>query len=298
VDGTTSLFTTVEDMARWDRNFYEPKAGAGLIKSIQQPGTLNDGAPLDYAFGLRVREYRGARVVEHSGGDAGYRAHYLRLPEQRCSVICLCNYGEMQPRLLCERVLDVVLEGRLGPLPDNAPIELNVNDLARYAGAYCNTRTGDLMRLRLDEGKLVQGFNGKLALTPLGNGRFQVGEDRLLTLEIDAAGLRQRALSLGVNQVETFDRLEPVTLSASALNAFAGGYVSEELGTRYAVEVNDDGKLTFAQRKHPPRALEPVFADAFATDNLRLVFERGPGGAVSGFKISTTRVRNVQFTRE
>lgn len=297
VDGTTSLFTNVEDLARWDANFYEPVAGAGVIESIQQPGTFNDGSPLDYAFGLRVRTYRGARVVEHSGGDAGYRAHHLRLPELRCSVICLCNFSELQPRLLCEQVLDIVLDGQLEPLPDHAPVAVTTDELGRFAGCYRNTRTGDLMQLRLDDGKLVQGFNSAPELKPIGNGRFQVGADRLLTFDIDAAGLRQTALSLGVNQVETFERLESVAPSAAALAALAGAYVSEELGTRYSIGV-EDGRLTVAQRKHPPRALTPAFPDAFATDNLRVVFEREPGGTASGFKISTTRVRNVQFTRE
>lgn len=297
VDGTTSLFTTVEDLARWDQNFYEPKVGAELIETIQQPGMLNDGSALDYAYGLRVRAYRGARVVEHSGGDAGYRAHHLRLPELRCSVICLCNYGEMQPRLLCEQVLDIVLEGQLEPLPDNTPVDLTAQELAGYAGVYRNTRTGDLTRLCVEDGKLVQGFNGVTALIPLDGGRFQVGADRLLTLEIDGAGMRQRSLALGVKQVETFERPQPFAPSARELEAFAGDYVSEELGTRYRIGV-DDGKLTVEQRKHRPRVLEPAFRDAFATDNLRLVFERDPGGVVRGFKVSTTRVRNVQFTRE
>jgi CubicO group peptidase (beta-lactamase class C family) len=297
VDGTTSLFTTVEDMVRWDGNFYEPRIGADLIETIQQPGTLNDGSPLDYAFGLRVRAYRGARVVEHSGGDAGYRAHYLRLPEQRFSIICLCNLSEMQPRLLCERVLDIVLENRLGRQSEHETVDLAADELERCAAIYRNTRTGDLMRLRMDEGKLVLGFNGKTELTPIGDGRFQVGEDRLLTLEIEGASLRQRIGALGVNQVQTFERLEPCAPSASELGPFSGAYVSEELGARYCIVV-EDGTLKVRQRKYSDRSLEPAFPDAFGNDNVRLVFERGASGQVSGFKISTMRVRDVAFVRE
>jgi len=42
--GATILLTTVEDLARWNQNFYDPRVGgSGLIKQMLEPGKLNNG---------------------------------------------------------------------------------------------------------------------------------------------------------------------------------------------------------------------------------------------------------------
>ena len=49
--GATSLFTTVEDLARWDRNFETATfGGASLLAAMQQRGRLNGGREI----GMRV----------------------------------------------------------------------------------------------------------------------------------------------------------------------------------------------------------------------------------------------------
>jgi CubicO group peptidase (beta-lactamase class C family) len=70
--GTTSLFTTVEDLARWDRNFYEPGAGdADAMALLQLRCVLNDGTTTGYAAGLMIGEYRGLKTPRsRSHGDA------------------------------------------------------------------------------------------------------------------------------------------------------------------------------------------------------------------------------------
>lgn len=112
--GASSLLTTVEDLARWEQNFYDHRVGGrALIEQLQVPGTLNSGEKISYAMGLGVGKYKGLKVVEHSGGDAGYRSHLMRFPDQRFSVACLCNLGNSNPSLLARRVADIHLAGQL-----------------------------------------------------------------------------------------------------------------------------------------------------------------------------------------
>src|SRR5678816_231720 len=81
--GATSLFTTVDDLARWDENFYSGRVGGkDLLTAMQLKGTLNDGNEIAYASGLMIGDYRGLQVVEHSGGDAGFRAQLTRFPDR------------------------------------------------------------------------------------------------------------------------------------------------------------------------------------------------------------------------
>src|SRR5918999_244982 len=92
--GDGSVMTTVEDLARWDRNFYDGRVGGGtLLEAMLVPGRLTGGRTLEYAFGLVVGQYRGLRTVRHGGAWAGYRAELLRFPEQRTSVAGLCNHA-------------------------------------------------------------------------------------------------------------------------------------------------------------------------------------------------------------
>jgi CubicO group peptidase (beta-lactamase class C family) len=90
--GATSLLTTVEDLAHWDENFYHPKVGGPeFVKQQLEGGKLNSEKVIYYAFGLALGKYRGLPTVGHSGADAGYRADFLRFPEQHFAVACLAT---------------------------------------------------------------------------------------------------------------------------------------------------------------------------------------------------------------
>jgi CubicO group peptidase (beta-lactamase class C family) len=58
--GDGSVQTTVEDLLRWDENFYTAKlGGADLIRQMQVVGKLNNGKEHGYAAGLMIGKYRG-----------------------------------------------------------------------------------------------------------------------------------------------------------------------------------------------------------------------------------------------
>ena len=80
--GATNLITTLEDLARWNENFFDGRVGGiPLVEQLQQPGQLNDGTQLNYAPGEFVGTTPGGMKWAESGvaGDAGYRCDSLRL---------------------------------------------------------------------------------------------------------------------------------------------------------------------------------------------------------------------------
>jgi CubicO group peptidase (beta-lactamase class C family) len=108
--GAGGVFTTVEDLVRWDRNFYDAKVGGQvLIRQMTTPGTLSNGTPIEYGFGLELHAYREFRAVEHGGDFVGYHAYLSRFPDQRLSVIVLCNGSDISPAPLAHGVADVYL---------------------------------------------------------------------------------------------------------------------------------------------------------------------------------------------
>jgi hypothetical protein len=72
--------------------------------------TLADGRSTGYALGLSVGMFGGTRVISHSGAYGGYRSTYLRFPDDRLSVITLCNVSAMSSHL-AEQVATVYLGG-------------------------------------------------------------------------------------------------------------------------------------------------------------------------------------------
>ncbi|MCY4029760.1 MAG: serine hydrolase [Acidobacteria bacterium] len=120
VVGASSLFTTVEDLARWNRNFRTGEVGGrDAVRQIQETTTLAGGAQVSYAYGLVHGTHRGRRTVGHGGTDAGYRSEFLRFPEEDLAVAVLCNVRTTDPARLARDVADAVLParpaGRQGP---------------------------------------------------------------------------------------------------------------------------------------------------------------------------------------
>ena len=162
--GDGGLQTSVEELAKWDENFYSGQVGGkGFLAEMQEPGKLNDGKALDYAKGLFIENYRGLQTVSHSGGFGGYSAELVRFPNQHVSVACLCNLGTANARKRAREVAGVYLGGLMKPEEHAAKAEddkkpaniaLTSAELAMYAGDFESDELGVVYRLRLVDGKL------------------------------------------------------------------------------------------------------------------------------------------------
>src|SRR5689334_21194450 len=117
--GQGGLMTTMEDLQKWDENFYTGKVGGPEFLQRQlQRGKLNNDSTLAYAFGLEVGAYRGLPMVEHSGSTGGYRTDLARFPSAHTSVATMCNVSNADAVGLAHRVADIVLASKLSqPLP-------------------------------------------------------------------------------------------------------------------------------------------------------------------------------------
>jgi hypothetical protein len=68
--GDGALMINLEDFFEYDKNFFKNKLGLHperLIHEILRKGQLNNGEVINYGFGLRLNNYKGYNVVEHSG---------------------------------------------------------------------------------------------------------------------------------------------------------------------------------------------------------------------------------------
>ncbi len=108
--GAGGLYTTVEDLLKWDRNFLDNQLGGPEFLDIMHTkGILNSGEVLDYAFAIREAEHRGLEILGHTGSFMGFKAYYVRFPEQRFSTWGLCNMGAIVPQDLGLEVAELCL---------------------------------------------------------------------------------------------------------------------------------------------------------------------------------------------
>ncbi len=114
--GAGGLYTTVEDFLNWDRNFLNNRlGGTDFLDVIHTQGILSSGDVLPYAFAIREGVHRGLRTLGHTGSFMGFKAYYVRFPEQRFSTWVFCNMGQVVPEQLGLRVAELYLGSQMDP---------------------------------------------------------------------------------------------------------------------------------------------------------------------------------------
>jgi len=294
--GAGGLMSSVNDLLLWDRNFYNNKLGKGpLIQEMETRGVLNDGRKISYALGLEMGTYRGLPTVEHDGALFGYRTVILRFPEQRFTVLTLCNLSSANTSGLAHQVADVYLANDLEPQPNasqpsSAP---DYPDPGRFAGRYLDTHKQILASFTAADGDLIY---GDTKLRRVGLNQFRDAGAGTITFD-DSHGGMKATIETDNGTAFTGSRIEEPRLSADALAEFAGEYESEELAATYNLSI-DNGTLTLRCNWNPPLKLTPVARDEFDSGAYGiLVFHRDADRRISGLSVFTLNARNVVFKR-
>jgi hypothetical protein len=76
-----------------------------------------------------------------------------------------------------------------------------------------------------------------------------------------------------------------------------GRYRSEELDVDWAIELANDSTLVLSRRRTPDQRLTPVYADGFAGNTGNIRFTRDSAGKVTGFLLTSGRIRHIRFDR-
>jgi CubicO group peptidase (beta-lactamase class C family) len=225
VVGDGGAFSTVEDLAKWDRNFTTGRVGGRAgIAEMERAGQLNDGQPISYALGLAIGEQHGLKTYSHSGSYGGYRNEMLRIPDRQLSVITLCNAATASSTL-AEQVSRVFL-GVAAEKASVATTELALSNLTSFGGQPSDTsgarQRNDRLGLlagryysdELDLPVTVSAREGVLVITrprgaelrfvPLAEDLFTNSDKMLLRVVRDGTG-GVAGLTLTVNRVRDLE---------------------------------------------------------------------------------------------
>ena len=315
--GATSLFTTVEDMANWLRNFDEKRVGgAAVLDKMLTKGVLNNGKEIPYARGIQVDEHKGLKMIGHSGGDAGFRSDVIYFPGEKFGVAIFSNLGSFQPGTLTREIADIYLASKLKQPETPAPgaktsqakpapkeFSLPVKSLEAFVGTYWFETNQNLRRVVLEKDKLfyVRSAENRSELMPVSAMEFKMKDvpDEVRVVFSDKTGIRYDTVTVtvGSDTPVVGKWMEPFNPSEEALKEYAGQYYSDELDTHY--ELTLKSRALLVQFGHnEPMPLNPQKKDVFQAGGFASIhFVRNANGAIAGFTATTGRVRNLKFTK-
>lgn len=305
--GDGAVYTTVEDLLRWDRNFYTPTVGGRqLLDSLHTVGILANGDRLTYAMGLMVDQYRGLKRVRHGGAWAGYRAELLRFPEANTAVACLCNLGSANPSNLADGVAGVLLQDRFSApataegTTTSAARSMTLPDAALgiFAGSYRDTATNEVRRLTIRDGAIASSRTPSL-FRPVDSATFELPGIASLVFERDRAGqvtwMTERVMASAPRR---YQRFTPIKLARASLDEYVGEYFAEEVNNTFKVEADSAG-LIVTIAKDQKLAVAPTVRDVFTTGGAYSVaFYRNGKGRIAGFALGAGRVLGIRAVRK
>jgi CubicO group peptidase (beta-lactamase class C family) len=92
--GDGGLWTSVRDLLRWNEAMLRDTLG--VAGTIHAAGTLDEGTPLDYAWGVRVFRSGDQSVQSHGGSWDDAAAKLVRLPDLGASFAALATDGSVE----------------------------------------------------------------------------------------------------------------------------------------------------------------------------------------------------------
>ncbi len=314
--GATSLFTTVEDLAKWGNNFYTCQlGGASTIKRMLEGYTLKNGEVIQYACGVKLSDYNGLKTIEHNGADAGFRSSMVCFPEYKTVVSVFSNLSTFKPEYYAKKLAEIFLPEGCFNKDNNSvlfdDLKNKTNKITNYdiydlVGTYL-INNGTVIKVESEEGKLLISLHEtpKLNLLPKSENIF-LGEntDILVKWEKDEnKNIKGLNIIYPPNDIRYASKVIPIKLSRNELEMYTGCYYCEELGTCYEIIAENNG-LVAKHTRHSDCKLISCGNDIFVSEKCgnclsgEINFFKCQENKITGFKLTTDRAFNLWFSKK
>ena len=271
--GSSGLWSTAEDMAKWLRNFEDIKAKKpALFELIQQESKLNDGTPIHYGFGLEVDTYMDQKLIYHNGVNAGYNSQLYHFPEQALGIVILSNNDNLDFDL-ANQVASVVFESVLKPensiddsdsqespkvVVDKTAIALSSDKMKAFLGDFI-LGSGTPITFKIDNGKFYRCIKGvpDAELLPLSENRFFYKDRQFLEIEFNSV-LNESVVKFDLyvhgNIADDGNRLKEE--SREELKTHCGIYLHDNLNIKVFISLDSSGQLMIKHFKYGDSKLD------------------------------------------
>lgn len=306
--GATSLFSNVNDMAKWVINFYNPKAGTQKdIDVLTQKGKLINGREINYAAGIATGSYKGWKEFSHNGADAGYRSFMNVLPELKMGFIAFSNLNDLAP---WERAYEVaglfvkekggVTNAEVKKLDSSLAVLKDASIIKKYTGDYIS-EDGARFSFKLEKQKLYWQLPSPRLLLQAEKDSFVLADNPdvkfLFHIKPDGTTALTQYFSGNIRSLEKY--ITDTTLTGNRLREYAGIYYCPELDTKYGIAVKDH-QLVLTNNKYNDTQLSLAGKDHLLSSFWwmnHLMVKRNNKNEIVGFDVNSGRIMHLRFNK-
>lgn len=253
--GDGGIYTTLQDMIKWDQNFYSNRLGKGsrnLLERMKYRTPLLNGNENFMALAQIFTNHAfGKASWSHGGGGGGYLSFYIRFEAVPFSVIVLSNSQPHNAFQKANAIVDAYFQtDNLNPenpeesatVPvDWSPLDPSPKAIQQWSGHYYNEELFSYVEIRYEEasrGFLVDWLENKDGgyLSSLKDTSTLIEQDsKDYTYELSQDGTQLINKNKGVID-RTWTKVDP---PATSLVDWAGSYYSEDIEKELQLSVQD-----------------------------------------------------------
>jgi CubicO group peptidase (beta-lactamase class C family) len=141
-----AIYSTVDDLYKFHK-------GLQTFSIIKEASLKKAYTPIrnNYGYGWMIGAFEGKQMVSHSGGAAGYRSIFLRIPEDDICIILLNNHENEIVDLITKNLVNILFDK-----PYKIPVEIKLDTslLAQFTGAF-SVKPSFTMYITIEDGRLA-----------------------------------------------------------------------------------------------------------------------------------------------
>lgn len=179
-----ALYATAHDLLVWD-------AALGAEKVLRAGSKERMFTPVrqNYGYGWMIAEQQGHRLIGHGGGIDGFTSHFARYPDDRVTIIVLCNNEAVEASTVGNDLAAIVFGWPYDLPVRKKPVAIDPARLGDYPGIY-PLGDGQYRIIRRDgDGLTSQRSGGPVfRLFPEAKDRFYYEHDHASTITFERDG--------------------------------------------------------------------------------------------------------------
>ena len=306
--GSGNVHSTTDELLLWLSNFQAPKAGwESAFKMLQTLDTFNDGSHNNYAFGVVVDDFNGAKRIQHNGAVGGFRASAASFPDEKLNVVVLSNFSSSNVGQKNNQVSNLFIKekGQESEFKSNLPdaISLNSEDLKKFEGQFWNNKESYARKIYVKNDTLTyhRSPTNESKLVPIGKSKF-----KMLEVEVDLVAefiykgneITQMLVTIDDDAPIVMDAFETFSASSVDKKDFVGTYYSPEIETQYRFYL-ENNELKWRHIRHGEYSVEFIGKNILQMiPGVMIKAKRNSKDEVEGFYVTNGRVRNLWFKKE
>lgn len=287
--GAGSMYSTVEDLYRWDRAINSGK----LLKEESLEEMFKDHVAMTedvaYGYGWMIRNLGKEKEIGHGGNTLGFTSYIGRLVDEDITTIILTNNGRFNTNDLKEDLLSIILQEDYEMPKELKAIEIEDEDLYdKYVGKYEFPGVGHL-KIFESENKLYAQATNQISfeIFPKSTTEFFAKIENInIEFIVDEEGkateliLSQGGMDFLCKRVEDEEEKKEVEVNPEIYEDYVGEY-DLQIGATITI-IKEEGKIYGKVTGQEAFEIVPASETEFFNEalNVNIIFVKDDGGKV------------------